>query len=79
MYLPEIIKPLIDIRLQEICKNKKIAICPLEEDEKEITIICESVKFKDDDGNCWLEFTDINNKKYTVIGQGIDIYFEILL
>lgn len=78
MYLSDIIKPLIDQKLKEMCVGKKVLIHPEEEDEKEITINCKSVEFGDDDGDCWLEFIDDQGKEYNVFGQGIDVYFKIV-
>lgn len=78
MYLSDILKSLVDQKLQEICVGKKVLFYPEENNENETIITCKSVEFGDDDGDCWLEFTDSEDKKYTVIGQGIDIYFEII-
>lgn len=78
MYLSEVIKPLIDKKLQEICINKKVSFYPEEDYNNLITITCKSVKFEEDDGDCWIKFTDENNNKYIVFGQGIDIYFEVI-
>jgi len=60
-----------------VCGEKSI-ILPQENNRDETIITCKSVKFGDDDGDCWLEFIDSGDKKYTVVGQGIDIYFEIM-
>lgn len=79
MYLSDVIEPLLNQKLKEMCVGKKVLIHPLENNNKETTINCKSVEFGDDDGDCWLEFTDENNNKYNVDGQGIDIYFEILV
>jgi len=78
MYLSDVIEPLITQRLKEMCVDKKVLIHPIESNEKEITINCKSVKFGNDDGDCWLEFIDDQDNKYNVVGQGIDIYFEIV-
>ena len=78
MYLSDVIEPIITQRLKEMCVDKKVLIYPIENNEEEITINCKSVKFGDDDGDCWLEFIDNQNNEYNVFGQGIDIYFEIV-
>ena len=65
MYLSDVIEPLITQKLKE-------------NNEKEITINCKSVKFGDDDGDCWIEFIDDQNNEYNIFGQGIDIYFEVV-
>ena len=78
MYLSDILESLVDQKLQEMCVGKKVSFYPEENNGDEIIITCKSVKFEDDDGDCWLEFIDSGDKKYTVVGQGIDIYFEIV-
>lgn len=77
MYLSDILGPLVDQKLQEMCVGKKVSFYPEENNRNETTITCKSVEFGDDDGDCWLEFTDTEDKKYIVFGQGIDIYFKI--
>lgn len=78
MYLSDVIRPLINQKLQEMCVGKKVSFFPEEDYENETTITCKSVEFGDDDGDCWLEFIDENDKKYIIFGQGLDIYFEIV-
>jgi hypothetical protein len=78
MYLSDILKSLVDQKLQEICVGKRVLFYPEENNGNKTIITCKSVEFGDDDGDCWLEFTDSEDKKYTVIGQGIDIYFKII-
>lgn len=75
MYLSDLIRPEINKILQEKCVGKKVLFYT--EGEIETTITCKSVEFQDDDGYCWLRFTDLYDRKYIVYGQGIDIYFEI--
>ena len=75
MYLSDIIREKINPELEKLCVNKTITFHDFE--EKEQTIKCKSVKFCDDDGDCWIKFTDENNKTYMTSGQGIDIWFEI--
>ena len=78
MYLSDILESLVDQKLQEMCVGKKVLFYPEENNGDETIITCKSVKFGDDDGDCWLEFTDMEDKKYIVFGQGIDIYFDIV-
>lgn len=78
MCLSDILRSLVDQKLQEMCVGKKVLFYPEENNGDETIIICKSVKFGEDDGDCWLEFIDSGDKKYTVVGQGIDIYFEVL-
>lgn len=78
MYLSDLIKPLITEELQKKCVGKKVSFYPEEDYKNLTTITCKSVEFSDDDGDCWLEFTDDNDKVYNVFGQGIDVYFDII-
>ena len=78
MTLSDLIRTLVDQKLQEMCVGKKVLFYPEENNGDETIITCKSVKFGDDDGDCWLEFIDSGDKKYTIVGQGIDIYFEII-
>lgn len=78
MYLSDILESLVDKKLQEMCVGKKVLFYPEENNGDKTIITCKSVEFGDDDGDCWLEFTDSEDKKYIVVGQGIDIYFEII-
>lgn len=75
MYVSDIIRPIVDQKLQELCLGKRVSFYT--EGDNKITITCKLVEFQDDDGNCWLRFTDTEDKRYIVFGQGIDIYFEI--
>lgn len=77
MYLSDLIRETVNQKLQETCIGKKISFYPIEDYDNLTTIICKSVEFSDDDGDCWIEFTDNDNKKYNVFGQGLDVWFEI--
>lgn len=77
MYLSDLIRETVNQKLQETCIGKKISFYPNEDYDNLTTIICKSVKFSDDDGDCWIEFIDNDDNKYIVFGQGLDVWFEI--
>lgn len=79
MYLSTLVKPIINKELKEKCIGKKISfdVCDETYIVDEMTIKCKDVEFCDDDGNCCIIFTDDNDQKYTIEGQGLDIWFDI--
>ena len=77
MYLSDLIRETVNQKLQETCIGKKISFYTEENYNNLTTIICKSVEFSDDDGDGWIEFTDNDDNKYNVFGQGLDVWFEI--
>jgi hypothetical protein len=77
MYLSDLIRETVNQKLQETCIGKKISFHPEGNYNNLTTIICKSVEFNDDDGDCWIEFIDNDDNKYNVFGQGLDMWFEI--
>ena len=90
MYLSDIIRPVLSQYLTEkfagktiILKKDNIAYIRSSSGKEEqpyfetYNIICKSVRFADDDGDCWLDFIDDQDITFSVSGQGIDIWFEV--
>jgi len=74
MYLSDLIRPLVNKELKSKCIGRNVTFAHA---GNKITIVCKDVNFCDDDGDCWIEFTDENGEKYFTDGQGIDIWFDI--
>lgn len=90
MYLSDIIRPVLCSYLTERFAGKTIIIrkddlayirsSSGKEEEQSLEsykITCKSVRFSDDDGDCWVEFIDDQDRTFAVFGQGLDVWFEV--
>lgn len=90
MYLSDIIRPVLSQYLTErftgktiILKKEYINYIRSSSGKEErpyfetYNIICKSIRFADDDGDCWVDFIDDQDRTFNVFGQGIDIWFEV--
>lgn len=75
MYLPDLIREVVQEKLNETFLQKSVTIHDI--NKGEVTFICKTVEFQDDDGDCWLRLTDTDDVEYITDGQGIDIWFEV--
>lgn len=76
MYLSDLIRDLATKALREKCVGKRVVFTDVDTDE-EVEILCTDVKFNDDDGDVWLQFTSDTGVQYISAGQGIDVWFDI--
>lgn len=75
MYFSDLIRETVNAKLSETFVGREVTIDDI--DRQEVTFICKDVSFGDDDGNCWIDFTDVDGNTYAADGQGIDIWFEV--
>ena len=75
MYISDIIEPLLNEELKKY-SGKQIEF--RDEDSGEyITRTVKSITFHTDDGDCWLKIISDKDEEFNILGQGIDIYFEV--
>lgn len=74
MYLSDLIRDAVNAKLAETCVGKEVTISDVEKGA--VTFTCKEATLGDDDGNCWIDFTDVNGNTYAADGQGIDIWFD---
>lgn len=77
MYLSDLIRDIVTQKLQETCTGHTVTFCDLNSGNEK-TIFCTHTEFTDDDGYCWIKFTDDKGQEFmTDTDQGIDIWFEV--
>ena len=75
MYISDIIEPLLKKKKKKY-SGKQIEF--RDEDSGEyITRTVKSITFHTDDGDCWLKIISDKDEEFNILGQGIDIYFEV--